>query len=55
MIISQHNHLLSIMFITATCFDATDSSSGYLRTVFKMYKVAVHIWDLKGLKQQVLD
>jgi len=32
-----------------------ESSSGYLRTTFKVYKVASHIWDLKGLKQQVLD
>jgi len=50
-IISQHNHLLSIMLITATCFDPTESSSGYLRTVFKVYKVAVHIWDPKGLQR----
>jgi len=33
-IISKHNHLLSVMLITATCFDSTESSSGYLRTVF---------------------
>jgi len=25
-IISQHNHLLSIMLIAATCFDSTESS-----------------------------
>jgi len=31
------------------------SSSGYLRTAFKVYKVAVHIWDPKGLQQQILD
>jgi len=43
------------MFITATCFDSTESSSGYLRTVFKVYKIAVHIWDFKGLQQQVLE
>jgi hypothetical protein len=54
-IISQHNHLLSIMLITATCFHSPESSSGYLRTVFKVYKVALYIWDPKGLQQQVLD
>jgi len=43
------------MIITATCFDSTESSPGYLRTVFKTYKVSVHIWDPKGLQQQVLD
>jgi len=53
-IISQHNCLLSIMLITATCFDSTESSSSYLRTVFKVHKVAVHICDPKGLQQQVL-
>jgi len=46
-IISQHNHLLSVMLMTATCFDSTESSSGYLRTLFKVYEVAVHIWDPK--------
>ena len=39
------------MLITVTCFDSTKSSSGYLKTVFKLYKVAVHIWDPKGLQQ----
>jgi hypothetical protein len=52
---SQDNHLLSVMLITETCFDSTESSSGYRRTVFKVYKVAVYIGDPKGLKQQVLD
>jgi len=46
---------LSIILITATCFDSTESSSGYLRTVSKVYEVAVHIWDPDGLKQQILD
>ena len=33
------------MLITATCFDSTESSSGYLRTVFKVYKVEnVHFY-----------
>jgi hypothetical protein len=53
-IISQHNYLLSIMLIAATCFDSTESSSGYLRTVFKVHEVAVHILYTKGLQQQVL-
>jgi len=39
------------MLITATCLDSTEALSGYLRTVFKVYEVAVHIWDPKGLQQ----
>jgi len=43
------------MLVTSTCFGSAESSSGYLRTVFKVYKAAVYIWDPKGLQQQVLD
>jgi len=39
---------LSITLITATCFDLTERLSVYLRTVFSVYKVAVHIWDSKA-------
>jgi len=30
-------------------------SSGYLRTILKVYKVRVTFWYPKGLQQQVLD
>jgi hypothetical protein len=39
---------------TATCFDSTESLLGYLRNIFRVYKVTVHNWDPKGLQQQVL-
>jgi len=32
---------------TTTCFDSADLSSGWHRTIFKVHKVIVHIWDPK--------